>query len=312
MKIFFLGTPEFAVPSLNLLSTKYEICGVITSLDKPYGRNLKLTPPPVKTCALKLNIPVYQPEKFNTPEVLNLLKNSGADLLCVVAYGKIIGDEILSYFKDRIINVHPSLLPKYRGVAPYQWVLINGETITGVSIIYIVKKLDAGDIILQESYQIKDEDNSLTLHNILAEMGARLLCDAIELIKENKVIRKVQNEEEATYFKKIDKSMGKINWELSSKQIRNLIRGLYIDPVAYTNFNDKLIKIYEVDIAYEYFNHNKPCGSVLISDVKKGLIIACGNNEAIKIKTLQISSRNIQNWQAFLCGNKIPVNTILN
>lgn len=314
MKIFFLGTPDFAVPPLKALAALagHSVCGVITNPDQPSGRQLKLKPPPVKTAALELGIPVYQPEKFNTDETLDILKSSGADLLAVVAYGKIIGDKILAEFKDRVINLHPSLLPKYRGVAPYQWALINGETVTGVSIIYLIKQLDAGDIILQQKYDVKAEDNAKTLHDTLCLMGADLLCEAATAIAGNKAARVAQDESSATYYKKIDKAMGKIDWSLSAQKISNLVRGLYFWPSAYAFINSDMIKIHEASPASEYQNHNSIPGTVICACEKNGLIIACGQNTALKIKTLQLASRNIQSCDSFLRGNKIKCGIILN
>ncbi len=314
MKIFFLGTPEFAVPSLKALAAAdyCEICGVITNTDQPSGRQLKLKAPPIKTAALEYGLPIYQPEKFNTDETLELLEKSDADLLVVTAYGKIIGEKILARFKDRIINVHPSLLPAYRGVAPYQWALINGEIITGVSIIYLIKQLDAGDIIMQRDYIIKEDDNAKTLHDKLSLMGAEMLCESIRAIIDGRAGRTPQNDSLATYYKKIDKNMGKINWKLNAKKISDLVRGLYSWPSAFTFIDKYMIKIHEAACASEYEGHGFPPGSVIHADEKKGFIIACGENTALKIKSLQPESRNIQNYDAFLRGNKINQGIILN
>lgn len=314
MKIFFLGTPDFAVPSLKALdaSGEHRVCGVITNPDQPSGRQLKLKPPPVKTAALELGIPVHQPEKFNTAETLEIMKASGAELLCVVAYGKIIGDAILAAFADRIINVHPSLLPRYRGVAPYQWALVNGETVTGVSIIHLVKKLDAGDIILQKRYEIKETDNAATLHDGLSVMGAELLLEAAGLIASGNAPRRPQDESEATYYKKIDKSMGKIDWNLPAKKISDLVRGLYSWPSAFTVIGSDVVKIHEAVPAPEHFGHGMPCGAVVAADEKKGFVVACGAGEALAIKTLQLASRNSQRWDSFLRGYKINPGAILN
>ena len=314
MKIFFLGTPEFAVPSLKALaaSPEHSVCAVITNPDQPSGRQLKLKPSPVKSTALELGLPVYQPEKFNTEETLEILKSSGADLLAVVAYGNIIGDKILAEFKDRIVNVHPSLLPAYRGVAPYQWALLNGETVTGVSIIYLVKKLDAGDIILQEKYDILPSDNAKTLHDKLSVMGAGLLCRAAGMIAGGTVQRAPQDDNSATYFKKIDKAMGKIDWNRPPKAISDLVRGLYSWPSAYAFFNSEMLKIHEAEPASEFSGHDLTPGTVITADEKKGFIIACGEKGALRVKTLQLASRNIQNFDSFLRGNKINAGIILN
>ncbi|HNY11773.1 MAG TPA: methionyl-tRNA formyltransferase, partial [Candidatus Wallbacteria bacterium] len=202
MNILFMGTPDFSVPSLKALAGMpgHKVVGVVTTCDQPVGRSLKMTPPPVKVCALELGIPVFQPEKLNTDENLELFKSLGVDIIAIVAYGKIIGSKLLAAYPQKIINVHPSLLPKYRGVAPYQWALINGEKKTGVSIMYIAKELDAGDIVLRRELAIKDSDNASTLHDSLAVMGAEMLAETVALIDDGKAVSVPQNHAEATYY----------------------------------------------------------------------------------------------------------------
>jgi len=313
MNVFFLGTPEFSVPSLAALAEcpQVKLAGVITTPDQPAGRQLKLKPSPVKEAALKLGIALHQPEKFNTEETIELLSSGGADLLVVVAYGKIIGERILGAYKDKIINLHPSLLPKYRGVAPYQWAILNGEIETGATIMYIDRQLDAGDIILQKKCDISEADNAQTLHDRLSIEGAGLLCDAVKLIAAGNAPRVPQDHASATYYKKIEKSMGKINWSKSALEIRNLIRGLYHWPSTFTTYNGDLIKIHEADIVKSFNSLGLTPGTIVSSDEKNGFVVSCGEG-ALNIKTLQLASRNIQNFVPFLRGYKIINGSMLN
>ncbi len=312
MNILFMGTPDFSVPSLKALAgmSGHKIVGVVTTPDQPVGRSLKMTPPPVKACAVELGIPVFQPEKLNTAENLELFKGLGADLLAVVAYGKIIGDRLLALYPRKIINVHPSLLPKYRGVAPYQWALINGEKNTGVTIMYIAKELDAGDIILQKEIAVKDSDNASTLHDSLAAMGAEMLAETVSLIERGEASGAPQDHAEATYYKKIEKSMGHIDWKLDAEKIKDLVRGLCPWPSTYCFHNGNLIKIHEARLAPASSSSTVP-GTVIEASEKGGLIVACGNG-ALSIKKLQLASKSSQSHDTFLRGYKISSGDMLN
>lgn len=307
MNIIFMGTPEFSVPSLKAIAKmpEHKIVGVFTNPDQPAGRSLKLTPPPVKVCALELGLKVYQPEKLNTEENLALFQELKADLLVVVAYGKIIGDKIIKMFPDKILNVHPSLLPKYRGVAPYQWALINGETETGVTIMHIVKELDSGDIILQEKCKIEPNENASSLHDRLSIMGADLLVNALELTAQKKAPKTPQNHNEATYYKKIEKQMGEIDWTKSAGDINNLIRGLNPWPSTFTCHNNNLIKIFESQFIKpdKQFETAAP-GTIIRADEKLGLIVKCGT-DALSLKKLQLAGKNAQTFDTFLRGYQI-------
>jgi len=313
MNIMFLGTPDFAVPSLKSLAglPDHRVVGVITNPDQPSGRSLKLTAPPVKVCASQLGIPVYQPLKFNTDDTIELLKNLEVDLLVVVAYGRIIGEKILAAYPRRIINVHPSLLPKYRGVAPYQWAIINGERETGVSIINLIKELDAGEIILQRSCHIDSTDDARTLHDRLSAMGAEMVAEAAGLISSGTAKFVTQDHSLATYFKKIEKGFGRIDWSRDSSSIHNLVRGLCPWPSTFTHHGEDLIKIHETQVINAGCSMNTPPGTVIHADEKNGLAVACGTG-ALLVKKLQLASRNAQPFEAFLRGYRLAPGSLLN
>ena len=221
-----MGTPDFAVNSLKSLCDKHDVIGVFTKVDKPNLRGGKIKFVPVKEFAIEKEIPVYQPNSVKTEETLNLVRELNPDLIVVVAYGKILPKELIDIPKYGVINVHSSLLPKYRGAAPIHAAIINGEKETGVTIMYIAEELDAGDMILQGKTEITEEDNLGTLHDRLAEIGAKTLMEAVELIFEGKAPRIVQNHSEATFVKPIHKDETRINWEKSSREIFNFVRGM--------------------------------------------------------------------------------------
>lgn len=313
MNIMFLGTPDFAVPSLRSLagSSRHRVVGVITNPDQPSGRSLKMTPPPVKIAAAELGIPVFQPEKFNTAETIDLLKSLSVDLLAVVAYGKIIGDRLISLYPGRIINVHPSLLPEYRGVAPYQWAIVNGETETGVTIIQIVKELDAGDMIIQKSCPIGPDENASELHDRLAAMGAAMISEAADLIESGSARPVPQDHSKATYFKKIEKSSGRIDWTRDAASVHNLVRGFSPWPSTFTFHGGDMIKVHRTRIAALPRPEGAACGTVISADEKNGLAVACGTG-VVMIEKLQLASRNIQSYEAFLRGYRLPCGSALN
>lgn len=313
MNILFLGTPEFSVCSLERLAAMpgHRVVGAVTAPDKPVGRSLKMTPPPVKVAAERLGIPVFQPEKLNTAENYALFESLKVELLAVVAYGKIIGDTLLSKYRDRIINVHPSLLPKYRGVAPYQWALVNGETVTGVTIFYIAKELDAGDIILKRETPVLPDDNASTLHDRLAVMGAGMLSEAVDLIAAGNAPREPQDHSAATYFKKIDKSAGRIDWSLPAKRICDLVRGLCPWPSTFSGHGENLIKIHEAGVSEMKAPEGAAPGAVIKASEKEGLVIAAGDGNCVAVKKLQLASKSVQPVDSFLRGYKISSGDLL-
>ncbi len=230
MRIVFMGSAELAVPSLKALLERStdDVVGVVSLPDRPAGRKRVLTPCPLKSFADGRGLNVMTPEKIGDPESVKALAELDPDLFVVVAYGQYIPSKIIALAPNEAINVHPSLLPRYRGSAPIQWAILNGDTITGVSIIYLAKKMDAGDIVRQETYPIMPEDTSATLHDKLAEVGADLLLAAIDDIRNGRVSRTVQNEADAVEIRKFTKDDGKIDWSMPAETIRNRIRAF--DP----------------------------------------------------------------------------------
>lgn len=257
MKIIFMGTPEFAIPSLDSINQKYGVEAVFTKIDKINARGKKINYTPVKKYALENNIKVYQPDNFKDKDIINEIKNLEPDLIVVVAYGKILPKEIIDIPKYGTINLHSSLLPKYRGAAPINAAIIKGEKKSGVSIMYIEEKLDAGDIIIQRETAITDKDTFLSLHDNLKNIGSELLLDAIELIKDEKVERIKQDENLVSFVKPFKKEDCKIDWNESSRNIFNFIRGMNPFPTAYSYHNEKFLKIYSVEILDREYENAK-------------------------------------------------------
>ena len=249
MKILFMGTPDFAKESLEKIIEKgHEIVGVVAPPDRPKGRGMKMIACPVKDFAIEKNLKIFQPEKIvNNKEFKNEIKNLNPDLICVVSYGKILPKSFLEIPKKGCINVHPSLLPKYRGAAPIQWAILNGDKTTGVTIMYMNEKMDAGDIIIQKEFEIDQNETTGELWSRLSTIGADLLVSAISQIDEGTVNR-IPQPEEFTLAPMIEKSMAKIDWDnFDSKKIKNLVRGLNPILGAYSNLNEKKIKFWKID-----------------------------------------------------------------
>lgn len=244
MRIVFLGSPDFAVPSFEALEmSSHDVVGVITQPDRPAGRGMKLKPPSVKVAALKAKREILQPEKLNSEAVYSWLEDKNPDLLVVVAYGEFLGKKILEFCGRPPINVHPSLLPKYRGAAPIQWTLINGEAESGVSIQNMVKKMDAGDILMQVKEAVSPEINAAELHDHYARVGAKLLVETVDAISTGTETPTPQNESEVSFAPLLKKEDGRIDWSRSAWQIHNQIRGLFPWPSAFTAIGDQIVKI---------------------------------------------------------------------
>ncbi len=301
-----MGTPEFAVPSLKaLIKNNHEICAVFTKPDKPQGRKMIITPPPVKIYAEENSIAVYQPENLKDPEVFDIVKKLNPELIVVVAYGKILKKNILDFPKYGCINVHGSLLPKYRGAAPIQWSIINGDSVTGITTMFMNEGLDTGDILLQEKTPIYENETSEELKLRLSQIGADLLIKTISEIEQGTIKRIKQNESEATFSPPLDKSLGKIDWIKSATEINNLIRGLNPWPIAYTALNKTLFKIYKAKIS-----DKRICNPGQIISVNP-LIIGCGNNTSLELEEVQIAGKKRMSAADFTRGNKLTGKTIL-
>ena len=307
MKIVFMGTPDFAAVSLQaLIDAKYDIEAVVTNIDKPKGRGMKMEFSPVKELAIKNEIPVLQPEKVkNNEEFLNKIKQINPDLICVVAYGKILPTELLEIPKYGSINVHASLLPKYRGAAPIQWAVLNGDKETGITTMYMEKGMDTGDMILTEKVQIGENETTGELWDRLSIIGAKILVETIKQI-ENGTAPRIKQGEDYTLAPMLDKEMAKIDWEnKTAEEIKNLVRGLNPIMGAYSFLNGKKIKFWKVEIAKDFeYNAMLKNGTVLKSNPKDGLFIK--TNKGI-ISVIEIQGENAKKMpiQDFLRGNKI-------
>ena len=307
MKTLFMGTPDFALDTLKYLYENTELLAVFTKVDKVNGRGNKITFSPVKQFALDNGIDVIQPKSLRVDETYNLIKEYNPDLIVVVAYGMIIPKNIIDIPKYGIINVHSSLLPKYRGAAPIHAAIINGDDKTGVSIMYISEGLDEGDVILTKETPIYLEDNLGTLHDRLKVLGAEGVKETIKLMEENKVIRHPQDNSLATFVKPIKKEETKIDFNDKSINIFNKIRGMNPFPVAYTTLNDKVLKLYD-SMYVEYIGDEIP-GTVIYLG-KEGIKVKTSDG-AIFIKELKLEGKKKQKATDFINGRQINLNDIL-
>ena len=310
MKIVFMGTPDFAEKSLEAVyNAEHEILAVVTNPDKPKGRGMKMVASPVKEFAISKELKIYQPEKVRkNVEFIEEIKKLEPDVICVVAYGKILPKEILEIPKLGCINVHGSLLPKYRGAAPIQWAVINGEKVTGVTTMYMDVGMDTGDMILKEETEIAPDETTGELWDRLAKIGADLLVKTLEQI-ENKTAPRIPQGEDFSMAPMLDKEMSKIDWESKTVQeIKNLVRGLNPIMGTYSYLNGKKIKIWKVDVV-EADNENVKNGTVLKSDSKDGLYIKAKDG-VIKVLEIQGENAKRMNIQDFLRGNQIEVGSI--
>ena len=308
MKIVFMGTPDIAKGCLQkLIDEKLDIVGVVTQADKPIGRGKKMGMPPVKELALEYNIPVYQPAKARDEEFINTLKEINPDLIIVVAYGQILPKALLDIPKFGCVNVHVSLLPKYRGAAPINWVIINGEQKTGVTTMYMNEGLDTGDIILQSEFALSDEITAGELHDIMMEQGGELLIETIDKIKNNCAPRIPQNDEESSYAPIMNKALGCIDFNKTAKEIHNLVRGVNPWPSAYTTYEDKTMKVWKTKVLNE--TTSKECGTILKVD-KEGIRVAT-KDKVLLIEEIQMPNKKRVAVCEYIKGNKIEENTIL-
>ena len=307
MRILFMGTPDFAKESLEAVyNARYEILGVVTNPDRPKGRGMKLVASPVKEFAISKNLKIYQPEKVrNNVEFIEEMKSLKPDVICVVAYGKILPQEILDIPELGCINVHGSLLPKYRGAAPIQWAVLNGDKVTGITTMYMDSGMDTGDMILKEEVEIDPDETTGELWNKLSKVGGELLVKTLEQI-ENGTAPRISQSDDFTMAPMLDKEMSKIDWKnKSASDIKNLVRGL--DPImgTYSFLDGKKIKIWKVDVLSND-NSNVENGTVIKADSKDGLYIKAKDGI---IKVLEIQGENAKRMSAqdFLRGNNIEV-----
>lgn len=303
MRIVFMGTPEFAVPCLKtLIDLKHDIVAVVTQPDRAKGRGNKLTPPPVKVLAEEAGIPVYQPEKIKTKEFTQTLRDLKPDVMVVVAFGQILSQEILDIPPLGCINVHASLLPKYRGAAPINWCIINGEKITGVTTMYMDKGLDTGDMIISKELIIYENETAGELHDRMMELGASVLSETMELLSTGRVKRIPQNSAEATYAPIMTKALGRIDWAKDAYEINNLIRGTYPWPGAFSIYNGKVFKILSAEVCEPGVKHEK-WGSIN-SVNRDSIVVSCGTG-SLRIKELQFENEKRMSVEAYLRGHEV-------
>lgn len=300
MNIIFMGTPDFAVPTLNALcQSQHNVMAVYTQPDKPVGRKQVLTPPDVKVCAMEHNLPVYQPTTLKDEAVFEEIKELNPDVIVVVAYGKILPKNILDIPKYGCINVHGSLLPKYRGASPIQHAVLNGDKISGVTTMYMGEGLDTGDILLKAETEIGENETSAELFDRLSVLGADLLLETLEAALQGKVNPIRQNEAEATYTKMINKAMCPIDWTKSNTEVHNLVRGLQTWPVATTKINGMDLKIHSTILC----DKQGECGEIISTNP---LTVACLTGSVI-IKELQINGKKRMDSKSFLLGHPLNI-----
>lgn len=308
MRILFMGTPDFAVPCLEeILTAGHCVVGVVSQPDKPKGRGHKMTPPPVKVCAQAHDLAVYQPATLKDGVLLSVLEELTPDMIVVVAYGKILPKYILDYPRFGCVNVHASLLPKYRGAAPIQWSVIDGETTTGVTTMYMSEGLDTGDMILKAETAIAPEETYGELHDRLSVMGAALLAKTLEQIENGTAPREPQEEACSTYAPMISKEIGHIDWSKSAVEILNLIRGTNPWPMSYSLYQGEPMKLIRAIAAGP--KTGRP-GEILTAD-KSGICIACGDGNGILVQELQFRGGKRMEVSSYLNGHSVDTGIIL-
>ena len=304
-----MGTPDFAVNSLErLIADGHDIVGVFTQPDKPQGRKMKLTPPPVKQLALTHNIPVFQPDTFKNESQLALLQELNPEVIVVVAYGKLLPGYVLDLPKYGCINVHGSLLPKYRGAAPVQWMVLNGETTAGVTTMYMDRGLDTGDILLVSETEVGENETAGELFDRLAAMGADLISETIKRLPEG-IERKPQDDGQSTYVSVLDKKMSVVDWSKSAQEVHNLIRGLDPWPVAVTTRGEVRLKLFQSRLTGK--TTSLPAGSVTEADPKTGLFVACGDGQVLQITEIQMVGKKRMPAGDYLRGHGMEPGTVL-
>lgn len=304
MKIIYMGTPDFAVPALKALaSSEHEVCAVFTQPDKPRGRKMILTPPDVKVCAQSLNIPVYQPESMKNGDALDIINQYNPDVIVVAAYGKILPKAVLDAPKLGCVNIHGSLLPKYRGAAPIQQSVLNGDKVTGITTMLMDIGLDTGDILLTEETEIGESETSGELFDRLAVLGGELILKTLSALEKGEITPQRQDESLATHTSKIDKSLCPIDFSKSAFEVHNKVRGLNPWPVATTKICGKKVKVYSTKLCPK----SGKSGEILST---KPLVVACGE-KSVEILELQPEGKKRMTADAFLAGHKLEIGDII-
>ena len=304
MRILFMGTPEFAVASLKrLVEDGHQVCGVFTQPDKPKNRGHKMAFSPVKEYALTVGIPVYQPLKMRDGAALDIVRELAPELIVVAAYGKLLPEDILNTPPYGSINVHSSLLPKYRGAAPINWAILNGERVTGVSIMYMAKELDAGDVILCRETPIDPDEDAQTLTARLALLGADALAEAVEQLKNGTAQRTVQDHSAFTYAPMLDRSLSPMDFTRSAQQLHDQVRGLIPWPCASMTLDGRTVKVYRTAIGGE----TALAAGRIAEAGKQGLSIACGDGRLLRVLELQAEGGKRMAAADYLRGHPVQV-----
>lgn len=310
MKVIFMGTPDFSVGTLEaLIEAGHEVVLVVTQPDKPKGRGHGMQFTPVKEVALKHDIPVFQPKRVRNPECIEELRKYDADVMVVVAFGQILPKELLEMTKYGCINVHASLLPKYRGAAPIQWAIIEGEEISGVTTMQMDEGLDTGDMIQKTEIVLDRNETGESLHDKLAEAGAKLCVETLKAVEAGTATFEKQGETPTAYARMLDKKIGEIDWNKSAVSIERLVRGLNSWPSAYTNWDGKVMKIWEAEVAESDGYEGEEPGTVV--SVEKDSINVLTGEGVLKIKALQIPGKKRMDTGAFLRGYSVAQGTKL-
>lgn len=308
MKIIFMGTPDFSVGTLEaLIEAGHEVVLAVTQPDKPKGRGKEMQFTPVKECALKYNIPVFQPVKVREPECIEELRKYEADIMVVVAFGQILPKEILEMTPYGCVNVHASLLPKYRGAAPIQWAIIDGEEVTGVTTMQMNEGLDTGDMLLKTIIPIEAKETGGSLFDKLAEAGAKLCVETLVGLENKTIIPEPQGEMTTSYAKQIKKELGNIDWTKKGIEIERLIRGLTPWPSAYTDWTGKVMKIWDAEIVEG--SSDKEPGTIV--KVEKDAFYVQTGEGLLKVCELQIPGKKRMDAGAFLRGYQVQAGTVL-
>ena len=301
MKVVFMGTPEFAVPTLQALIDHHQVAAVVTQPDRQRGRGKKVQFSPVKEKAAEYKIPVLQPEKARDEEFIQELETIAPDVIVVVAYGQILPERILNLPKYGCINVHGSLLPKYRGAAPIQWAVLNGEEKTGITTMYMEKGLDTGDMIDKAEVVLDPKETAGSLHDKLMNLGADLLLETLDKLEKGTIVRTKQDDSQSCYAKMLSKEMGRMDFSRSAKELEQWIRGMNPWPSAYTTMNGKTLKIWDADVV-SYEGSEGP-GTVV--KVTKDTIIVAAGEGALALKEIQLAGKKRMPVQACLLGSSV-------
>ena len=305
MRVIFMGTPDFAEASLErLIRDGFEICAVYTQPDKARGRGMQTSFSPVKECALQNGIPILQPTSFRDPDVIEKLREFKADIIAVVAYGKILPDAVLKAAKYGAVNLHGSLLPKYRGAAPIQWAVLNGDTKTGVCTFHLVADMDAGDLIYETETEIGEAETSGELYVRLKFLGAELLSRTLTDIDRGQAPRRPQNHEEASYVTRLSRELSPIDWNRSPREIRKWIYGLQPWPVATMDLGGQTVKVFSADYSEK---HTDAAPGTIVSADSSGIGVACRDGKVLLITQLQAPGKKRMSAADYLRGHRLSL-----